>query len=326
MCVCVAQTGMSASHLAHLKAAADLVTPQAAVRAGFVALALERNRRASPHMEQARALKAAASLAKTPRELLHEAGIQAALLTAAGISDKASKHLSAADHQAAIIGLIEQFLEPAGTHFVEELVYRFLLTRGDTLGDSMRNVGGALAQRKFSRSLIAYLGLSRTPCHWLHATSGQWLPLPEDNADLENELRGLSWRVAGQPRTLVYNLTVPAVKNNIDLCLFAAPHEAMGKALYADQGSYLALGELKGGIDPAGADEHWKTARTALHRIHSAYAKLPKPPALFFVGAAIEQKMAGEIWAMLESNELAHAANLGIEAQTAALSNWICTL
>ena len=27
---------------------------------------------------------------------------------------------------------------------------------------------------------------------------------------------------------------------------------------------YLACGELKGGIDPAGADEHWKTAGKAL--------------------------------------------------------------
>ncbi len=26
----------------------------------------------------------------------------------------------------------------------------------------------------------------------------------------------------------------------------------------------LMLGELKGGIDPAGADEHWKTANTVL--------------------------------------------------------------
>lgn len=36
-------------------------------RAGFVALALEKNRRATPFVEQARSLKAAASQAKTPR-------------------------------------------------------------------------------------------------------------------------------------------------------------------------------------------------------------------------------------------------------------------
>ena len=220
--------------------------------------------------------------------------------------------------------IAEQFLEPAGAHFVEALVYRFLLTRGETLGGSMRNVGGAMAQQKFTQCLINSLKVSSTPIYLLHQKKRKWSLLT--NLITCDQVRGLSWQVAGQPRTLVYNLSVPAVKNNIDLCLFAAPHEAMGKALYADQGSYLALGELKGGIDPAGADEHWKTARTALHRIHSAYGKLPKPPALFFVGAAIEQKMAGEIWALLESGELAHAANLGIEAQTAALSNWICTL
>ncbi|HAJ78349.1 MAG TPA: hypothetical protein DCO75_01135, partial [Fibrobacteres bacterium] len=31
--------------------------------------------------------------------------------------------------------------------------------------------------------------------------------------------------------------------------------------------------ELKGGIDPAGADEHWKTAKTAIDRIVSAFKK-----------------------------------------------------
>ena len=31
------------------------------------------------------------------------------------------------------------------------------------------------------------------------------------------------------------------------------------------------FGELKGGIDPAGADEHWKTGNSALVRIRKAF-------------------------------------------------------
>ena len=36
-------------------------------------------------------------------------------------------------------------------------MFRFLLTRGDTLGGSMRNLGGVLAQQKLTRSIIAHL-------------------------------------------------------------------------------------------------------------------------------------------------------------------------
>jgi hypothetical protein len=152
---------MSKPFLKHLKSSADLVTPYEAVRAGFVALALEKNRRATPFVAMARALKASASQAKKPHDLLKITEISAALLTAAGVSDKAKNHLRASDKTEAIKGLIETFLEPAGVNFVEELVFRFLLTRGDTLGGSMRNVGGFMAQ-KIDSFAARSLQLSRT--------------------------------------------------------------------------------------------------------------------------------------------------------------------
>jgi len=31
------------------------------------------------------------------------------------------------------------------------------------------------------------------------------------------------------------------------------------------------MGELKGGIDPAGADEHWKTANKALDKMRKPF-------------------------------------------------------
>ena len=126
----------------HLESSDDLVTTSEATRAGFVALALEKNRRATPHVAEARALQEAASQAKTPTDLLNVRGVEAGLLTAAGLSDKSLAHLQAEDKTEAIAGLIKNFLEPAGAKFVEELVFRFLLTRGDALGGSMRNIGG----------------------------------------------------------------------------------------------------------------------------------------------------------------------------------------
>ncbi len=48
-------------YLKHVSSADDLLTSYEATRAGFVALALEKNRRATPFVAEARALKEAAS-------------------------------------------------------------------------------------------------------------------------------------------------------------------------------------------------------------------------------------------------------------------------
>lgn len=132
----------------HLQSQADLVTTYEATRAGFVALALEKNRKAAPYVAEARALQLAATSARTPADLLNIEGIEAGLLTAAGLSDKALVHLLPQDRQEAVANLIKNFLEPADGKFIEELVFRFLLTRGDALGGSMRNVGGSAGAKK----------------------------------------------------------------------------------------------------------------------------------------------------------------------------------
>jgi len=148
---------------------------------------------ATPFVEQARALKAAACRARTPAELLDMVDIQSALLTAAGVSDKAASHLQDTDKREAITGLIKNFLDPSGSGFVEEVVFRFLLTRGDTLGGSMRNVAGVMAQQKLTRSIIAHLKNAGKTYLWLHSQTGQWIAAPEDEAAVELQLRGISW-------------------------------------------------------------------------------------------------------------------------------------
>jgi hypothetical protein len=149
----------------------------------------------------------------------------------------------------------------------------------------MRNAGGAIAQRKFSRTLISTLRVSGRSYEWLHSLNNQWATLTENDADIELYLRGLSWQKDEQCRTPIFNLTVPAVRNNIDLCLLNCSstqiNKKQAKEIYQNPNNYLAFGELKGGIDPAGADEHWKTARTALIRIHSAFATINLKPELF---------------------------------------------
>jgi hypothetical protein len=310
----------------HLRSSDDLVTTYEATRAGFVALALEKNRRATPHVAEARALQEAASRARTPSDLLTIKGIESGLLTAAGLSDKSLVHLLPEDKVEAINGLIKNFLEPAGEKFVEELVFRFLLTRGDTLGGSMRNIGGALAQRKLTRAIISTLTIAGIRYRWQHSKTKQWADMTDDDSEIEFSLRGLSWESESKPRTLIYNLTVPLVKNNVDMCLFNLSPEESLSTEYKSAKSYIALGELKGGIDPAGADEHWKTARAALDRIREAFSKARHSPRTFFVGAAVEKKMANEIWSQLKKGLLANAANLNEPNQIASVSRWLCTL
>lgn len=310
----------------HIQSSDDLVTTYEATRAGFVALALEKNRRAAPYISEARALQKAASLVESPVDLPTVKSIESGLLTASGLSDKALRHLLPQDKLEAINGLIKNFLEPAGEKFVEELVFRFLLTRGEALGGSMKNVGGTLAQRKLTRAIISSLSIAGISYRWQHKQSQKWIDMTNDDSDIELSLRGLSWKSRKKNRTLIFNLTVPLVRNNVDMCLFNLAPDALKTSAYKDTNSYLALGELKGGIDPAGADEHWKTTIAALDRIREAFSKENATPHTFFVGAAIEKKMSSEIWNQLESKLLGNAANLNDQDQVASISLWLCSL
>ncbi|MDP3283105.1 MAG: AvaI/BsoBI family type II restriction endonuclease [Desulfobacterales bacterium] len=317
--------GKKKPYCMHLSGSSDLRTTYEEIRAGFVALALEKNRRATPFVEQARSLKSAASQARTPADLLKIEIIQPALLTASGLSDKAIGHLLPQDRIEAIQGLISKYLEPAGPAFIEELVYRFLLTRGDTLGGSMRNVGGVMAERKLTRATIANLSLVKIPYQWLHSGSKEWLKGKDEDADVELYLTGLSWFRKGKVRTMIYNRKVPFINKNVDFCLLNCSPQELSSAIN-NPALYIALGELKGGIDPAGADEHWKTARTSLTRIRKAFSDLKIKPHIFFVGAAIENSMAGEIWHQLEDSTLSNAANLTDADQVVSLCSWLCSL
>ena len=91
MCLCLEEdmnTTIVPPYRDHLTSSDDLVTTYEAIRTGFVALALEKNRRATPYVAEARALQVAASSAKTPAELPTIRDIESGLLTAAGLSDK----------------------------------------------------------------------------------------------------------------------------------------------------------------------------------------------------------------------------------------------
>lgn len=65
------------------------------------------------------------------------------------------------------------------------------------------------------------------------------------------------------------------------------------------------------------------TANTALERIRVAFQNNIKTS---FVGAAIENNMATEIWKQLKTHVLNNAANLTVEEQFTDYCKWIVTL
>ena len=85
------------SYTNHIISNDSLVTPYEETRSGFISLALEKNRKATPFVEEAKFLKEIASHISSPEELLCIKDIQSSILIAAGISDKALKYLTEDD-------------------------------------------------------------------------------------------------------------------------------------------------------------------------------------------------------------------------------------
>ena len=313
---------------AHISDANGLTTTHEATRAGFIAIALEKNRRADPHVAKARALKARAKTLSGPTALVTEKDSRAAVLAASGLSVKALKFLTDEDRDFAIREFVEKCLLPSGEAWVEELTYRFLLTQGDALGGEMRNVVGRIGDERFLSFIIGAIQIQDVPLQWMHKTTKKW-QLLDDVTEAIKCGSGLEWRFDDKPRTLLFNVNVPLVGKNVDSILLGCTAKQVRQKLdpyIKNPHFYIALGELKGGIDPAGADEHWKTANHTLSRIGREFAGAQLNPKRFFVGAAIESAMAIELVKQLQSSQLANAANLTNDIQMAAFTDWLVRL
>lgn len=316
------------SYSTHINEISDLQTHYEDYRAGFLEIAFQKNLKSTPFIEEARSLKVMIQAAdvKTPVELLKYDELRTPMLTASGISDKAKKFLNEGDQKIAIQNLITDFLEPAGTSFIDELIYRYLLIKGDAFGGVMRNLVGNLAERKLILSLISSLNIAEIQYTWLDKRKQKWVAPIEDLSEIAENCKGIYWSKKGVDRTFWLNLNIKKVNKNIDLCIFNGNPKELSKKDFVDNEELaVAFGELKGGIDPAGADEHWKTANTALSRIRQSYDPI-KNIQTFFIGAAIETSMASEIFDQLKQKTLNNAANSTKPDQISSISNWIINI
>jgi len=290
-----------------IKAAGDLQTKHKAICDGFLAQALQKTEKARLFVKEASIFYKALKGVRSVEELLAKPKYRNDLASACGFSDKARSQLTEPELNGAIKKVLTRIYKEAGAGFRENILYRYLLTKGDTLGGSMRNLTGASAGTKLTEKIIERLSGSKKKVKILKSKSGK------------------IQRVIWNGRTLLFDVKPRLIGKNIDVILInRGDANTPEEELLADKSKYIACGELKGGIDPAGADEHWKTANSALGRIRSAFGR--NAPALFFVGAAIEASMAKEIFKQLKSRKLTHAANLNEEDQVNDLVDWLLSL
>jgi hypothetical protein len=308
----------------------SFVTSKDEIRAGFIAMALEKNAASIPYVAEAKVLRTLAAQAKDARDLINIDAIRAGLITASGLSEKATTHLSKSHLDQALLDLIEKILEPVGDDFADELVYRFLLIKGDSMGGKMRNLAGRLGHRKFLRTIIASLSMAGSGFWWRDAKSGKWHEGNASEGGIEDKAKALHWTIGGSARLLITNVNFPVVKrSNVDFAVFEAGMDDYTKGRSDIVKQYTrarALGELKAGIDPAGADSHWKEAHTALNRIRGAFATQGAYPKIAFIAAAITPRMGNEIVEQLDSGILGYAANLTKDEQVTMACSWLITL
>ena len=312
----------------YITSAQDLVTPHKETRAAFISFALIKNNMAAPYVASAKSLKVLASAASSPEDLLKIPDIQQALLSASGLSDKALQYFNDDDKKSAIQQLIDKFLKPAGESFVDELVYRYLLVKGDSLGGSFRNVVGAIAKVKLTRKILSVLhalGISYATLSKDQRKTKKWANMnyPVDYQNAES-IACITWTNNNGKRVLIFDARIPSIKKNVDICLYK------GDATTYDRGAIvrrddlaIMFGELKGGFDPAGADEHWKTGNSAILRVSEAFTALGHNVSTSFIGAAIEKNMADEIWEKLSDGGLTNAANTTSNEQFTEYCEWV---
>ncbi len=254
------------------------------------------------------------------------------LIAASGFSEKAKSAIGTDETKQ----LLRQHIigrkgDLSKEDLIETILYRYALTCGDQLGGVKRNDTGRQAEIKLGEYLlkkmqtkyksvgVRYLQRRRNTFGNL---SGTDIPIL-----LENGLSAIQW----PQRVLAFNMKCPFIGtrgNNIDIILLETSEQLYTRGqlvgLLKRRENYILCGELKGGIDPAGADEHWKTASRALDRIEESFPD--DTPKLVFVGAAIEATMAHEIIERLEKGRLAGVANLCKPEQMERLVDWLVEL
>ncbi len=290
-----------------IQTAADLQTPHRDICSGFLIQAFQKTDQAEIYIKEANKFYDMLKNTQNIDELLNQPNFFSYITSACGFSQKAQSHLTQKELIDVIKKVLMKISKETGEGFREDLLYRYLLTKGDSLGGRMRNLTGAYAGIKLTDIIRKRLSAKKK------------------EVKVEKNESGKVKKLTFHNRILLFDVTPKLIGKNIDVIMIDNGGSSVKKnKLLANESKYIACGELKGGIDPAGADEHWKTANTAFGRIRTTFKK--RKLGLFFIGGVIEISMANEIFNQLKCGELTHAANLYNEKQLTDLVDWLLSL
>ncbi|OEG69650.1 hypothetical protein ATZ36_08300 [Candidatus Endomicrobiellum trichonymphae] len=97
----------------------------------------------------------------------------------------------------------------------------YFLNKGDSSDGSMCNIAGILAQQKLIRTLLSNLSIMGIDYQWFSSKTENWENKHADDFAIEENLKALSWISSkGKSRVVAFNLNIPVVRNNADICLF----------------------------------------------------------------------------------------------------------
>jgi hypothetical protein len=225
-------------------------------------------------------------------------------LTAATMLSQKSLLYFSTDEQNLIISEIIDFSKFNDEQYLEKLKYQYLMNSGESLGGSMRNLIGQKAQNHFILNILKTLNDKGYKYNIVKNKKGKIVQI--------------SWN----DRCIFFDKKPKIVGKSIDFIVVKGNSAINNDIENLDD--YIICGELKGGVDPAGADEHWKTGLSALNRIDKVFNDYNKKrPILIFLGSAIASFMAGEIFHLLEKKWLGSAANINNNQQLQNIVNLI---
>lgn len=282
-----------------VKQARDLVTSREMTIQGFSWQVEQKLNRSSSSVVLADYFRDKANSIQSIADIRSDRRLAEFITRACMLSQKSLSHLSI-DVQNELIARLIDFDKIADEEYILSLERRYFLSAGDSLGGTMRNLIGQAAQNKLTETVYARLDtLGHSPVRILSKSRKS-----------QSKTVAIHW----ENRKILFDRKPKFIDKSVDFIVMSS--QAGDIDNLEDPDSYICCGELKGGIDPAGADEHWKTAKSALDRISDAFTRRNLVcPSLIFIGAAIEQAMAEEVFRLLQSGWLKGAANLNREDQ-----------
>jgi len=223
--------------------------------------------------------------------------------------------------------IVSALLKGAGTITPYRHVVMMMGNVGDALGGVSRNEVGRVAMMRILNPLVARLHSRGFLASIAYSLKGQ-ITLDDDDSGAEER----KW-IEITPHTNVqelldrfetYRVLYHELRmvNGSRLLLNAqlkwvdpitGETYKVGPDLHSHVGDtdLLWAGELKGGADPAGSDEHWKTATEALRRITDAARRTDRrKPQLSFIAAILVDRVARAAQSWIDNGDLTSVYNL----------------